>query len=77
MDTLARAKVKVSLTVTTVVDFSDDGYLGPRATITEHLERAKRDVLCCKFLIKHGSLEPKPVSANFVVTAVTIVPMED
>ncbi len=73
---LARAKVVVTLTVTTTVEISDDGYLGAATSVADHVAKAKSDVSNFKLLIKQGSLEPKMVPATFVVTSVTIIPKE-
>lgn len=72
-----RARVTVSLDVKIAMDVSDDGYLGTGATVEEHIKKARDDASRWTFLVRQGSLDPKPVRAKVDILAVSIVPKGD
>lgn len=67
-------KVTVTLQVNIVVDVSNSGYLGTNETVEKHIQLAKQNAQAWQFLIKEGSLDPKPVQAKVKVLGVSIIP---
>lgn len=74
MPTPNKAKVSVSLTITTTIDIPDDGYLGTEASVAQHIQKVKNDVRNWTVYLQRGSTEPKVISAQFKVNSVTIIP---
>lgn len=73
---MAGEKVTVALAIRAVVEVSDEGYLGLKASVQEHIDKAVKDSKNWIFSVKQGSLEPQPLRVSVEVLSVAIKPSE-
>lgn len=70
-----RVKTRATFSITTTLDFDDDGYLGAQATVEDHIKAAREKLSTCQFLIKQGATDPKPIGRVKVeLLALSLIP---
>jgi hypothetical protein len=69
-------KVTVALDIHAVVEVSDEGYLGLKASVQEHIDKAVKDAKGWRYFIQQGTLEPQPIRVSVEVRSVAITPAE-
>lgn len=72
-------KVSVSLEIKTLVEITDNGYLGIEATVAEHMRNAEEQVSRWRWLVEKGAgtnPDPQPLGVRTRVIGVTILPQE-
>lgn len=69
-------KVTVALEIKTMVEISDEGYLGETATVMEHSKQAREQVEVWQWFVKKGGTDPQQVAVRVKVIGITILPRD-
>lgn len=67
-------KVVVSLDIKAVVEVADTGYLGLKASVQDHIDKAVKDATGWQWFVKQGMTDPEPLRVRVDVRGISIVP---
>lgn len=72
-------KVNIAIEIKTLVEVSDNGYLGIEASVADHIRQAEEQVGRWRWLVEKGAgttPDPQPIGVRTKVIGVTILPQE-
>lgn len=74
---MTKTKTTIVLEVDGFMNVTDEGYLGPEATVREHIDSARRNAENWRWFVKKGGTEPEEIHLKVIVRQVLITPGDD